>query len=192
MNDPTSPSLLIKASNREAGAWERLLHLYSPLVEHWCRKAGVLDQDLADVSQEIFASVASGLAGYDQTRPGTSFRSWVFGIARHKIVDHFRSGGGLAEGGSAALIRLEQVPDFVDDSDSSGTSAAMRALYGRALDLVRAQFEQATWTAFWKVAIENKSPAEVAAELGTTQVVVRKAKSRILRRIKDELGPLLD
>jgi RNA polymerase sigma-70 factor, ECF subfamily len=54
--------------------------------------------------------------------------------------------------------------------------------------LVRAQFEDRTWQAFWKVVIEETSPAEVARDLGMTALAVRQAKSRILRRLKLELG----
>jgi RNA polymerase sigma-70 factor (ECF subfamily) len=190
-DDPTSHSLLLKATRREAGAWERLFTLYSPLVEYWCRKGGVLDDDLQDVAQEIFASVANGLETYERDRPGASFRGWIHGVARHKIVDYLRRAVGRAEGGSEALVRLHTVPALADDSDPSGDADAVAALYRRALELVRVQFEEQTWTAFWKVAIENRSPAEVAAELGLTQNAVRKAKSRILRRIKDELGAVI-
>jgi RNA polymerase sigma-70 factor (ECF subfamily) len=190
-DDPTSRSLLYKASVREAGAWERLLTLYSPLVDYWCRKAGVPRDDVRDVAQEVFASVAKGLASYNKDRPGASFRAWMHGVTRHKILDYFRQGAGQAEGGSEALLRFQTVPALVDETEASENDAAVAALYRRALELVRAQFEEQTWTAFWKVAIENRSPAEVAIELGLTQNSVRKAKSRVLRRIKDEVGDLI-
>lgn len=190
-DDPTSRSLLIKATRREAGAWERLLGLYTPLVEYWCRKSGVAGADLQDVAQEVFASVANGLASYEHDRPGASFRGWIHGVTRHKIQDYFRKAVSRAEGGSEALLRLETVPDLVDNSDAAEDDAAFAALYGRALEMVRIHFEEQTWSAFWKVAIESRSPAEVAAELGLTPNAVRKAKSRILRRIKDEVGDLI-
>jgi RNA polymerase sigma-70 factor (ECF subfamily) len=59
------------------------------------------------------------------------------------------------------------------------------------LDLVRAQFEDRTWQAFWKVAVENASPADVAGQLGMTPTSVRQAKSRVLRRLKVELGEVI-
>jgi RNA polymerase sigma-70 factor (ECF subfamily) len=151
----------------------------------------VPEDDLRDVGQEVFASVATGLPSYERDRPGASFRGWIHGITRHKILDSFRGSSDRGEGGSEALRRLLTVPDVIDDSDYDENDPAVAALYGRALDQVRIQFEEQTWMAFWKVAIENRSPAEVAAELGLTQNAVRKAKSRVLRRIKDEVGALI-
>jgi DNA-directed RNA polymerase specialized sigma24 family protein len=41
---------------------------------------------------------------------------------------------------------------------------------------------------FWRVAVGGHSPTEIAAELGVTQAAVRKTKSRILRRLREEAG----
>ena len=37
----TSLTLLGRARANEPGAWERLVHLYTPLVRYWCACAGV-------------------------------------------------------------------------------------------------------------------------------------------------------
>jgi hypothetical protein len=55
--DSTSSSLLRRALAREPDAWERLVSLYSPLVHHWCRQAGIAQHEIADVMQEVFAAV---------------------------------------------------------------------------------------------------------------------------------------
>ncbi len=60
-----------------------------------------------------------------------------------------------------------------------------------ALEQVRLQFEERTWQAFWKVAMEDRPAADVAAELGLSVTSVRQAKSRVLRRLKEELGELI-
>ena len=60
------------------------------------------------------------------------------------------------------------------------------------LDLVRAEFEDRTWEAFRRVAIERQSPARVAVELGMSIQAVYKAKSRVLRRLRQELDGLME
>ncbi len=45
--------------------------------------------------------------------------------------------------------------------------------------------------AFWRVAVEDLSPSEVAAEMGISANAVRQAKSRVLRRLKEEMGDLI-
>ena len=57
---------------------------------------------------------------------------------------------------------------------------------------MREQFEPRTWTAFWRVAIQRDKTADVAADLEMTAAAVRKAKARVLRRLREEFGELLD
>ncbi len=65
------------------------------------------------------------------------------------------------------------------------------AILPQALQLVRAEFENRTWEAFWRAAIEGQLPADIAADLGMSVQAVYKAKSRVLRRLRGELGELL-
>ena len=44
---------------------------------------------------------------------------------------------------------------------------------------------------FWLTAVEDRGPADVAARFGVTPVAVRKAKSRVLRRLREEFGDLI-
>jgi RNA polymerase sigma-70 factor (ECF subfamily) len=50
------------------------------------------------------------------------------------------------------------------------------------------EFEERTWQAFWRTAVDGRSAADVGAELGMTPGAVRVAKSRVLHRLREELG----
>jgi RNA polymerase sigma-70 factor (ECF subfamily) len=189
--DLTSSSLLRRAAAQEPSAWQRLVSLYSPLVTHWCRQAGVREVDIPDVSQDVFAAVVSGLSSFQADRTGNTFRGWLRGIARHKILDHFRGRGAPPAGGSEAHWRLQQVPGPSVEFELSEGPSEIDDLYRRALSLVQTQFEERTWMAFWRVAVENRTPAEIASQMGTTAGAVRQAKSRVLRRLKEEMGELI-
>jgi RNA polymerase sigma-70 factor (ECF subfamily) len=186
----TSLTLLQRVRGREPDAWGRLVRLYGPLVESWCRHAGVPGADAEDVRQEVFRAVVSGLDQFRRDRPEDTFRGWLKGITRHKIVDQFRRSGPAAAGGTDAQRHLQQVPapdpDLPDESPSE-----LSALYHRALDLVRAEFEPNTWQAFWRVTVDGLTAGAVAAEMGTTAPAVRMAKSRVLRRLREEVGDLI-
>jgi RNA polymerase sigma-70 factor (ECF subfamily) len=56
------------------------------------------------------------------------------------------------------------------------------------VELVRGEFEERTWQAFWLTVIDGRSTAAVAAQTGVTPAAVRQARSRILRRLKEEVG----
>src|SRR5581483_11963710 len=60
----TSLSLLARVRGREADAWYRFVHLYSPLVYRWCRQAGLQQADAADVGQEVFRAVAQRIGEF--------------------------------------------------------------------------------------------------------------------------------
>ena len=62
------------------------------------------------------------------------------------------------------------------------------ALFRQCCERVRAEFHENTWQAFWCTAVDGRSAGEVAAELGMSPVGVRVAKSRVLLRLREELG----
>ena len=186
----TSLSLLQRAAGRDEAAWSRLAGLYRPVVAHWCRAGGTPPADIDDVAQEVLLAVALGLPRFRRERDG-GFRAWVRGIARHKILDRARRARGpAAEGGSDAHHRVQELPDPAGGpgDDEAGEEAW---LYRRALELVRAEFAEKTWRAFWRVAVDDRPTDAVAAELGMTAVAVRIAKSRVLARLREEAGDLI-
>ena len=58
--------------------------------------------------------------------------------------------------------------------------------------MVRKEFTSSAWKAFQCLALEGKPAAEVAAEMGTTPNAVLLAKSRVLRRLREESRGLVD
>ena len=56
--------------------------------------------------------------------------------------------------------------------------------------LIRADFNEATWAAFWATAVEDRPANEVAAELGVTANAVYLARSRIRKRLRELLVEL--
>ena len=188
----TSPSLLhrVKAENPEA--WQRLVNLYGPLVYHWCRSSGLKGEDTADVVQEVFCSVASGIAEFHGGDHRGSFRAWLRTITRNTIHDLFRRKHRQpeAKGGTVAQQQFLEVPQPPVASELSEPPEAEDALWRRAVEFVRAEFEDRTWQAFWRVAVDGQRPAAVAEELSTTVHAVYKAKSRVLRRVRQELADL--
>jgi RNA polymerase sigma-70 factor (ECF subfamily) len=194
LDQPTSLTLLARLRAHDQGAWHRLLHLYTPLVAHWCKRWGVRGPDADDVSQEVFQAVAAGIEDFRRDRAGDTFRGWLRAITRHKVLDHFRRQQKQpeAQGGTDAQRRLQQVsepatpPDDADDPEEELTR-----LYHRALELVRSEFEERTWQAFWRAAVDGQAPADIAADLGVTAAAVRKAKSRVLHRLREEVGELI-
>ena len=144
------------------------------------------------MAQEIFAGAAAHLDSFHHDQPGDTFRGWLRSIARNQIRLHYRRNQGrpLAPGGSDAWRQLQDVPDpFGNIADEE--TAEMSQVYKRALEQVRCEFEEQTWQAFWLSAVEDQTPATLSERLGMTPAAIRQAKSRVLRRLKQEMGELL-
>jgi RNA polymerase sigma-70 factor (ECF subfamily) len=187
----TSLSLLARASANDAAGWRQLVQIYSPLVFYWARRSGLRESDSADIVQEVWQSVAAALPRFHRDQQGGTFRGWLWTITRNKLNDHFRARNGKAEaaGGTEARQHLENVAES-EPLDESG--AEDQGLLHRTLELIRKEFEERTWLAFWRMTVENRSAAEVGQELGLTANAVHQAKFRVLRRLRAEMEGLVE
>jgi RNA polymerase sigma-70 factor (ECF subfamily) len=191
----TSRSLLQRVRADDPAAWDRLVTLYAPLVLRWCRGWGLREQDAADVFQEVFQAVAAHIAAFRKERAGDTFRGWLRTITHNKVRDHFRRRGREPEavGGTDAQVRLAQLPAPADGEEGSATAEdGERGLVCRALELIRGEFAERTWLAFWRTAVEGRPAPEVAAELSMSPGAVRVAKCRVLQRLREELGDVIE
>src|SRR5262245_7400617 len=192
----TSRSLLERVRDDATAAWDRLVGLYAPLVFHWCRRWDLQEQDAADVFQEVFQSVAAHITGFRKSRAGATFRGWLQTITRNKVHDHFRKlgrePGGV--GGTEAFMRLTEVPapPAAEEDRTAADQQAERSLFHRALQLIRGAFEERTWQAFWQTTVDGRSAKDVGADLGMSPGAVRVAKSRVLKRLREELGDAME
>jgi RNA polymerase sigma-70 factor (ECF subfamily) len=189
----TSATLIGRVQVDDPAAWGRLVRLYGPLVEQWCRRWGLENHDTADVVQEVFKSVAVHVGDFRKRRAHDTFRGWLRVIARHKVVDHFRRLGRepAGVGGTEAQRRLSEVAAAPSGSSGVDPNEEM-FLFHRALDLIRRDFAERTWQAFWRTTVDGVPAPEVAAELSMTSGAVRVAKARVLQRLRAELGDLTD
>ncbi len=180
-----STSLLLRLKSQQPEAWQRLAELYGPVVMHWCLRARLQRVDSEDVVQEVFRTVAAKIESFHRENEGGTFRGWLWMVTRNKVGDHIRRSGRqpAATGGSDVQARLQQL-----EAASESSSFEVGTLYHSVLKSLRSEFREQTWEAFWQVVIDGLSPAVVADRLGTTPNAVYLAKSRVLRRIREELG----
>ena len=195
----TSRSLLMQLTDGQPAAWERLTSLYAPLVYHWCWSMRLAEQDMPDVFQQVFQSVASHIQAFHKDGPGYTFRSWLRAITRNKVRDHFRRNAHQAQaaGGTDAQIYFSQLaapladPEEADEEGAHDEEEEVRQLLRGALEHIREQVQPQTWLAFWKVVVEGKTPEQVGEELAMRPGTVRVARSRVLSRLHSELGEFL-
>lgn len=186
----TSLSLLERARVQDPEAWRRLVQLYSPLVFSRARRLGLGDADAADLVQEVWQAVAAALDRFRRDPQAGTFRGWLWAITRNKLNDHFRARRGKAEaaGGTDARQLLDAVPEE-EPADDGGEG---HGLLHRALELIRPEFEERTWRAFWGLTVDGRPAAEVGQELGMAANAVHQARFRVLRRLREEMAGLVE
>ncbi len=192
--DRTATSLIERIKLLDAQAWQQLVTLYGPLVYSWTRRAGVPPEDARDVVQDVFQSVVRYVSNFHRDQAGDSFRGWLYTITKSKVAEHWRRRqDAQADGGTEAMQRMAQLAE--QDSCSTrgeGDASDIGGTLRRAMEMIRAEFENQTWQAVWNVVAEGRVPSEVAKELGMSTNAVYVAKSRILRRLREELADLID
>jgi RNA polymerase sigma-70 factor (ECF subfamily) len=186
----TTSASLLERLRHPAGseAWERFVHLYTPLIYHWGRQAGLAPPDAADLVQEVLSVLVQKLPAFCYD-PEKSFRGWLRTITLNKWRDLWRRRAHApAEDKRGALAEA-----VVPDTTTAFEEAEYRQhLVHRALELMQAEFHPVTWKACWEYLVVGRPAADVARELNMTVNAVYLAKSRILARLRQELAGLLD
>ncbi len=187
----TSASLLVRLRDgRDVEAWRQFVRLYSPIVYGFARKRGLQDADAADLMQEVLRSLATaaGRLEYDPARGG--FRAWLFTVTRNKLYSFLNARRRQVQGtgDSDAQQRLLDEPE--KDHAPLWDQEYNRGLFDWAAERVRGTFQDRTWQAFWRTAVEGQDPGEVARDLAMSPGAVYVAKSRVLSRLREQIQQL--
>ncbi len=169
-----------------------MIDLYGPLIAFWCRQSGLDSESTSDTIQEVFLAVSLSIGRYGNKDGQGGFRSWLWRLTRNKIIDRYRreKEEAKARGGSSAWNRLVGIadPSLAISTDEPTNELALGELMQRAIAQVRVEFESKSWQAFWRSAVDGMPTDVIAAELEMSPAAVRQARSRILRRLRLQLG----
>ena len=188
----TSPTLLgrLRHSPADQSAWVEFVDRYGRRIYGWCRRWGLQDADAEDVTQIILARLSNKMQefAYDPTR---SFRGWLMTVA-HNVWSDFvsdRRRAGLTIGDTTVIELLNSV-EVGDDLTRQLDEECQRDLLENAMLRVRQRVEARTWDAFRLLALEGRSGAETATQLGMKVATVFVARSKVQRMILEEARKL--
>ena len=188
----TRPSLLLRLRDpRDADAWRIFVETYTPLVYAYCRRRGLQASDIADVTQEVMAQVLRSISDFSYEPERGRFRDWLGAITRTKIVRFVSKDGRAGKGGKAVAEELlRQVAD--PESDTLWTEAFQARVLEVAMQRSRPDFEDTTWRIFEHAWVQGRTAPDVARELGVPTESVYVAKSRVLKRLREEVVALAE
>jgi RNA polymerase sigma-70 factor (ECF subfamily) len=186
-------SVLVRAQGGDGEAFAKITALFGGLVYHWCRRAGLSPEDSEDVSQQVFISVSNGLNGFKREKPSDSFRGWLRVVTRSRVMDFFRANSHreVPVGGTSFMERINSIVEQGDEVIGE-ERAETNILVERAMSLLQSEFSANDCKAFHMLVIDAIAPREVAEKLGLSLNSVYIAKSRILKRMRDEFDDLMD
>ena len=169
-------------------AWREFTDIYAPVVHGVIARSGLQYADAADVTQEVFRSVARSINGFRCDRARGSFRGWLMAVIRSRLADFFArtKKHPSGSGDTMVLSLLENMPDSNELADA-WDDEYRRSVFEYATNKIRDSFQESTWTAFWQTAVEGQDSKKVAEELAMTPGAVYIAKCRVLAKIKETI-----
>jgi RNA polymerase sigma-70 factor (ECF subfamily) len=188
----TTPISLLERlrANPTEENWNRLVEIYTPLIKGELSQSRIPQEDIDDLSQEIFVVLLRELPHFVHSGRNGAFRHWLRELVVHRKLMYWRA----PRRGTVVVD-----PQFLSDLENPEGELNQRwdrdhdaYVVERLLTLLRSEFTETTWRAFCMQALEHRPPTEVALELGLTINAVVIAKSRVLRRLRQEAQGLID
>ncbi len=180
VTDPEELELVAAVVRRDRKATAEFVGRFADPVHAYVRHRLAPRADLVDdLVQEVFLAALKGLPSFAGR---SSLRTWLVGIARHKVEDFYRAHLRRAESqfeldDDAAFVRVE-MPQLDEQMDH----ATRRAKTQRVLSRLPESYCYALVWRYW----ENRSVKEIAAETGRTE----KAGERLLARARTQFKQL--
>lgn len=191
----TSVSLLDRlACSGAEDDWKKLTILYRPFIAGVARGYPALASQSDDITQEVMLVLMRELPRFQRHRTG-SFRSWLRGITVNQLRIALRKSKKFKQaesGGRAIEEQLDELADPASIAAQKWDQEHDRIVLERIVQIVKGDFKEVTWRAFQRYAIDNQPPAAVAQELSVSLNSVLLAKSRVLRRLREEAAGLVD
>ncbi len=191
----TSVSLIDRiASDGADRDWQLLLAVYRPFVHGFVRDYPSLVSQADDITQEVMIVLMRELPQFQRQRTG-SFRSWLRGITVNQLRAALRKSKKFQQADEEGRTLENQVDELANPASliaKRWDEEHDRVVMERIIQTVRGDVKEVTWKAFQAYAIDNQPPGRVAEQLGISLNSVLLAKSRVLRRMREEARGLID
>ena len=191
----TSLSLLQRlAADQNDSDWQRMMSIYRPFIFQRVSTYPLLVDQAEDIVQEVMMVLMRELPVFERQRTG-SFRTWLRGIVLNQLRYASRRAKRtpLPAGQNEDLTRqIEQLADPISEATSEFDHAHDKAVFRNASEVVRESIKESTWKAFQRHAMNGENAQAVAEDLGLSLNSVLLAKSRVSRRIREEVQGMIE
>jgi RNA polymerase sigma factor (sigma-70 family) len=184
----TSRTLLERLRNpHDPHAWRGWLHVYEPWLRDWLGRHHFQPADTDDLLQNILVVVSRKLSTFVHNGQAGAFRAWL----RNILVREVRSFWRQHQPADVSSDWLDRLEDGSSEQSRQWDREHDQQVLRRLLATIQADFEPASWEVFRLLVLEDRPAAEVAQRTGMKPNAIYVVKSRILQRLRQEVGGLV-
>jgi len=187
-SEETSLELLGRVTKWEdQPAWETFSHLYRPLLHAYALRSGLTDEEAQEVAQDTLLEVAVRLRNGEYQRAQSSFRGWLYRLARWRIINQFHKR-------RPGHVSLDQ-PGITATAGAAGEDETWneewrRALLATAFERLRGRMNPKHFQVLHALVWHGWPPERVAHTFGLSRAAVHLIKFRGLSRLKRQVARL--
>jgi len=167
---------LVLRAQHDRRAFAHLYRQYLPHIYRYCYRRLGSQEAAEDATSRIFTQAMAALPRYQER--GGSFRSWLFTIAHHVVVDEARRARPISSLDEASVV-VDPGPPLED--------VVIRSEEGQSLVAVMAQLTPDQRRVV-DLRLAGLTAVEIAAVMGRSHGTIRNLHHRALVRLRELLG----
>ncbi len=190
----TRASLILRLQDAaDVVAWDEFTAIYAPSVFRLAKRYGLQQADADDLVQEVLAAVAKSVTQWLERENRSSFRAWLFRIARNTAIDFLtrRKHRPWCAGGDDAARQFDEVA-AAEEVSGDFDIEYRREVFHWASQRIRDSVSETTWMAFWLSSVEDQPINEVAKQVDMSVGSVYIARSRVMKRLRQKVEEFCD
>lgn len=171
--------------------WNSFFKQYYPYLKNLAINHNLSAQDVDDVVQEVFVSMAKQFQNQSFDSGKGAFHAWVTKFAKWRIIDIIRKNRtrtNLITTGDDIL--MESQPDTSQNIEKKFEIEHQKVIIKKALKNLRGNKKTKEYSIFHAFFIQNMSQEDIIKKYHTNSNNIYLAKHRILKRLKEEVQKL--
>jgi RNA polymerase sigma-70 factor, ECF subfamily len=182
------------ASQSDSDGWNEFDLIYRPFIAAQIRDFRGLHSLADDVVQNVMIIVHDEIGRFQRQRDG-SFRRWLRNVTMNQIRNALRQERRKPKSMEDVELLVEQrLGEWSDPASIASKrwdAQHDQRIYEHAISVVRSQVESVTWNCFDQYVLKDQEPGVVAKRLDVPTHTVYLAKSRITRRLREEISRIV-
>lgn len=189
----THYSLLTKLTDNHPQTWQEFSSVYKPMIYNWLKSYPLQAADIEDLTQEIMLFVLEKGDSFEHNGRIGAFRNWLRSVTLNICRNYLRKSKPHNQKNLTHLsLLLEQLEDSQSNQSYLFNLAHDRVIVQILLKNLVEHFQAETIEIFKLHVIDEVSAADTAVKMNVSVASVHVAKSRVLRRLRQDAEGWLD